>query len=72
MTCRRCKHLDVPSNKAGKRVAYKERAYSCLVEIEMPALPDCVTGFFDFQWPPRRRSVSPDDGSACPCFEAAQ
>jgi hypothetical protein len=37
-------------------------------EVPMPVLPASVTDACGFNWPPAKRSMSPDDGQNCPCF----
>ncbi len=69
MTCRTCKFLDVPLDKAGRRRPYKNLAYPCTYEIPYPVLPDAVTRHFGFHWPPARTYMSPRYGANCPCYE---
>ena len=70
MTCRNCKYLKVAPNKAGKIVPNIGYGYQCVVKIKPPVLPDSVTTFFDYSWPPPRRYMSPNGGVSCPLFAA--
>lgn len=69
MTCRHCKWLDVPLNKAGKRVAYKMQSYKCLFVPPLPPLPMSMSKSYNFRWPPHQSYVTPNFGEGCPCFE---
>lgn len=69
MACRTCKHLNVPFNKAGRRIVRKEKYYPCTVEVIKPLLPDSITKSYDFRWPPSRSYISGDSGENCPKYE---
>lgn len=69
-SCKTCKYLDVPPNKAGRIVPQKKYAYRCLApEPPMPILPTSITGDYYFSWPPHRRSVCINEGTECPVYE---
>jgi hypothetical protein len=71
--CRTCKHLDVPIDKAGRRVVRKDRAYLCVIDLEPPRLPDSVTR--GWTWYPiqlaktQRKGMCGEEGTNCPCYE---
>ena len=67
--CRTCKHLNVPLDKAGRRVVRNDRGYTCLAVIEEPRVPDSVKKHYGWSWPPPHGWVSGDDGTNCPCYE---
>jgi len=69
MTCRTCKHLFVPNDKAGRRVVRKDNSYECTVKVVMPLLPESVTGACGFKWPPSRSWMSGNQGENCPKWE---
>lgn len=71
MSCRTCKHLSVPLNKAGKKVIRKNDTYQCIVTIPAILLPDSITKSYGFQDPAKasRRFMSPDEGTRCPFHE---
>ena len=66
--CRYCEHLFVPTTPSGRRVVYRERIYTCKAEIADVALPWSVTSAYQFEWPPRKTPVQPDDGEGCNTF----
>lgn len=68
-SCKTCKFLYVPPNKAGKRVVY-DRGYHCAAPApDAPAMPECITSAYEYRWPTSRRSRWPDDGKRCPTWE---
>ena len=69
--CGTCKHLDVPLDKAGRRVV-RDHAYPCVWYVERPRLPDSVTRAYIFCIPLNqdgRRRMLGTDGTNCPCYE---
>ena len=72
MTCGTCTHSRVLPNKAGRRVVYKDRTYTCMVDIPLPVLPSCVTSAYGFKWPPQRNYMTSDAGVDCPTYNAIQ
>lgn len=68
-SCRTCRHLVVPLNRAGKRVPRRNDAYKCQAPIaDLPPLPDSVT--LRVTWPPRNRMwMVPEDGENCPTYQ---
>lgn len=69
-SCRSCRFLELPANKAGKLYVTPGRAYKCTVEIPEPALPDSVKGSVGWRWPPPRSWVEATQGTTCPLWEA--
>jgi hypothetical protein len=70
--CGTCKHLDVPLDKAGRRVFRKDRSYLCVIDLEPPRLPDSVTRAFWCQIPlakTQRKWMCGEEGTNCPCYE---
>lgn len=70
MACRDCKYLDVPPDRDGKRRARKGSAYSCTapkLEVLPPGVP--ASALIEFWRLNHRRSVAPDEGEGCNCFE---
>jgi hypothetical protein len=64
MTCKTCKHLDVPLDSLGRRVV-RQRTYRCLVPWPSPPhVADC----FSYS-NPTRRYMAGDDGANCPAHE---
>lgn len=73
--CRSCRFLDVPLNKAGKRVPSVRHVYQCTAPTEVPPLPVSVVknyrgeilplGFFES----RKSWMSPAGGQFCPSWE---
>ena len=70
-TCKTCKFLDVPPNKAGRIVVRYERAYSCIAPApKLPKdFPQSIIDRAGFQWPPNRQSMFADDGDSCTVYE---
>lgn len=67
MTCRTCRYLEVPLNKAQRRVPRREVYYACNVPLPLwPTLPASVVSFM---WPPPRVRMSPEHGEDCPLHE---
>ncbi len=70
--CGTCKHLDVPLDKAGRRVVQKDRAYLCGIDLGPPRLPDSVTKAFSCHIPlskTHRKGMCGEEGTNCPCYE---
>lgn len=73
--CRSCRFLDVPNNKAGKRVPRARHVYRCTAITEVPPLPaSVVKNYKGERLPPtffeeRKSWMLPDDGQFCPSWE---
>jgi hypothetical protein len=70
--CRTCKHLDVPLDKAGRRVVRKDRLYMCVIDLEPPRLPDSVARAFGLRIPlakTQRKGMRGEEGTNCPCYD---
>ena len=70
MTCRDCEFLDVAPDKAGRRVVRRQLTYPCTFPVPDVVLPDSVTRYHGFQWPPGRMHMcGSEDGANCPCYK---
>ncbi len=67
-TCKTCRLLVVPLDKAGRRVVRKDRMYCCAAPLPEVNLPLNITKHFSFNWPPRRTMVE-GTWENCPCWE---
>ncbi len=71
--CKTCRFLDVPLDKAGRRVVRKDSVYRCKGPVPAaPNLPDSVTqayGFMRTAWV-HRQYMPGDMGTTCPVWEA--
>ncbi len=67
-TCKTCRWLEVPLDKAGKRVV-RRMAYRCFAVVPDIKLPASVTMDYSFHWPLSRVSVWGTDGADCPCWK---
>ena len=73
MSCRTCKYLNVPLDKAGRRVVRGSYAYPCTApDTPQPQLPVSITEAYGFKWPPPRQWVTPAMGASCPLHEHLQ
>ena len=68
-SCKACKWLDVPLNKAGKRVVYQHRVYACRWPEPQPLLCDAITTHIAFRLPLPRYRMAGSDGEHCPTWE---
>jgi len=70
-TCKTCTHLDVPLDKAGRRVVRKNNAYRCQCPLpDMPPLPIAITSAHNYREPSTfGRHMSGDDGAGCPTWK---
>lgn len=41
----------------------------CIVPVDMPRLPDCITQYFTYNDEPPRRFMGQNDGKNCPCWQ---
>lgn len=67
MACRDCKLLDVPLDKAGRRMPRKGKAYRCLAEVPTVPLPRSWRGHW--RWTTKASVyvgyMEPDEGDNC-------
>lgn len=68
-SCRSCKYLHVPPNKAGHRVTQKDRSYMCTWAPPKIPLADSITTFYMYQEGHNKRYMEPSDGKKCPTYE---
>lgn len=71
--CKTCDFIVLPKNAKGHGVCRGGHMYPCTCPLpEMPMLPISVTDAWNsgFQWPPKRRFVTGDDGEQCPVYVA--
>ena len=68
-SCKTCKWFDVPLNKAGKRVVYKDHVYVCAWAQPPMVLCDSITQHPNFRVQFPRYPVVGSDGEHCPTWE---
>ncbi len=71
--CKTCRFLDVPLDKAGRRVVRIHDAFPCTAPLpEMPALPDSITKVYGYKPAGEGRKcwMHGDMGTTCPVWEA--
>lgn len=66
--CHTCRFMEVPPDKAGRRVVRADKAYRCLYEVTWPDMPDSITHAHDFQYP-SKNWVWKNFGKDCPVWE---
>lgn len=72
MTCKTCRHLEVPLDAAGRRRVRSDYGYACLAVVPIPKnLPDSVRTIHGlFTWPPPKKFMQGSEGENCPAWEA--
>jgi len=68
MTCKTCKYLDVPITGNGQRRTYASRVYACVAPVSVPVVPNSISKYHNFKWPPPRMHMGPHDGEGCPLY----
>lgn len=68
--CRTCRYLEVPPDRDAVVRPRKGHCYPCRAPIPTPVLPDSVTRSYHWRWPPVPNHMAPEDGAACPLWEA--
>jgi len=70
--CGTCKWLDVPPDKAGRRIPRKTHVYRCLWPLPKRVLPDSILRAYGYNPTPSRSHMTPADGQTRATWEPRQ
>lgn len=69
--CKTCRFLDVPLDKAGRRMVRSNHGYGCLWKLPKNhfVLPDSITQAPSYRLGRLRTFMEGDEGTTCPTWE---